>query len=130
MPEARWSAAALVLVPMLLAATTPNLVGRFSGTYLFDGTMTAQSMQIEVEKQHHRRFKVSVFAMNEPEFQGHGRVSKDGASFTASTKATGRHAPHLLLSGTISAGGTALDGSFTSHRAHHPDTTGTFTVAQ
>lgn len=126
----RSRAAALLLVTSLAAAALPNLAGTFPGTYLIDGTSNAQSLSIEVEKQHNRRLRLSVFASNEPEFRGRGKLSKDGASFTASTKATGRHAPHLKLTGTVGVGGSTLDGAFRLRRRGRADVTGTYSVAR
>lgn len=123
-------AAAILLAATTLcpAATPPDLTGRFSGTYLVDGTAAAQSLQIEVESQHGRRLKVSVFAMNEPEYMGHGHVSRDGTTAKLATHATGRR--HLILMANVGGGGTALEGTFTAKRRGHASRTGTFSVAR
>ncbi len=110
------------------AATAPDLTGRFSGTYLIDGTSVAQSLQIEVEKQHGRRFKVSVFALNEPEYMGRGRLARDGTTAKLVTHATGRR--HLILMANVGGGGTELDGTFIGKRPGHASTTGTFSVSR
>jgi hypothetical protein len=111
-----------------LAATPLDLTGRYSGTYLEDGTTSAQTMQLEVERQHGRRVHVSVFAMNQPEYMGRGHLSADGTGVNFATHATGRR--RLVLHASVLDGGATLDGTFAAKRPGRPATTGTFTVAR
>jgi hypothetical protein len=124
-----WTASVGVLLAVQCLAATPlDLRSRYAGTYLIDGTTSAQSLQIEVEKQHGRRLHVSIFAMNEPEYMGRGHITADNTSVKLATHATGRR--HLLLIGSVLDGGATLDGTFTSKRPGHAAVTGTFTVAR
>ena len=123
----------LAVVGVLLAvecgaATPPDLTGRYSGTYLIDGTSTALSLQLEVEKQRGRRLHVSVFATDQPEYMGGGHIARDAASVKLATHATGHR--RLGLSANVLDGGATLDGTFTSKRPGHPATTGTFSVTR
>jgi hypothetical protein len=120
----------LLAVPTLAAAEPPpDLVGFYSGTYLSDRPGSSpQSAQLEVEKQHHRRLKVSVFAVNLPEFQGHGHLLHDNVTLNMKTKATGRGAPHLIL--TTLLDGSTISGSYVTKRPGLPDDTGTFSVSR
>ena len=124
-----WSASAAVLIAVQCLAATPlDLRGRYAGTYLVDGTTSAQTLQIEVEKQHGRRLHVSIFAMNEPEYMGRGHLTADNTSVKLATHATGRR--HLVLIASVLDGGATLDGTFTSKRPGHAAVTGTFTVGR
>jgi len=107
-------------------ATTPSLVGTYSGTYLLDGTTSPQSLQIEVETQHGRRLRVSLFAMNQPEYQGHGHISRDNATVRMGLHATGHR--HLAIAATLLDGGNVLDGTFAGRRPGQPPAGGTLTV--
>src|SRR5262245_29694534 len=78
-----------------LATTPPSLAGRSSGSYVIGGTTSSQSLQIEVEAQHGRRLRVSLFAMNQPEYQGHGRLAHDDATVRMALHATGHR--HLTI---------------------------------
>jgi hypothetical protein len=123
----------LAVVAVLLAvecgaATAVDLTGRYSGTYLVDGTSTALTMQLEVEKQRGRRLHVSVFATDQPEYMGRGHIARDDASVKLATHATGRR--RLGLSANVLDGGATLDGTFVAKRPGRPATTGTFSVTR
>jgi hypothetical protein len=124
--------ALLGLVARAAVGASPiSLLGRYAGTYVVDGTSATQSLQIEVEKQHGRRLRVSVFAMNQPEFRGRGKLSKDDSTVTAATRATGkRQVPHLMLTATVSDGGATVAGTFLLKHHGRPDVTGTFSVGR
>jgi hypothetical protein len=111
-----------------VVAATPDLTGRFDGTYTYAGAPSSQTVQLEVERQHGRRLRVSVFAMNAPEYMGHGRVSRDGTTVKVVTHATGHR--HLLMMGDVLNAGASLAGTFTSKRSGQPTVTGTFAVAR
>jgi hypothetical protein len=103
----------------------------FSGTYVPSGSGSQQTLQIEIEKQHRRRLRVSVFAMNLPEFQGPGKLSKDNTTVTATTRATGKgNVPRFLITATVSDGGNTLSGSYTLKAKGRADVTGTFSVGR
>jgi hypothetical protein len=118
----------ILLAVECVAATPLDLTGRYSGTYVVDGTTAAQSLQLEVEKQHGRRLHVSVFAMNEPEYMGRGHISRDDATVKLATHATGHR--RLVLAASLLDGGATLDGTFTAKRPGHTATTGTFSVVR
>lgn len=121
----------LAVVRPLGAVPPLNLVGTFDGSYQQSGSGTPGTLRIEIEKQHRRRLRLSVFATNAPEYQGAGKLSKDNTTVTANTRATGKGAvPHLLISATVSDGGTTLAGNYTAKRKGHPDVVGTFAVAR
>ncbi len=133
-----WSRAVVVGALLVLSARPPGAVppldlggSTFSGTYLQTGAGTPRSVQIEFEKQHHRRLRISVFAVDQPEFQGRGKLSKDNTTVTAATRATGRgNVPRLLFTATVGGGGNSLSGDYTVKRKGHSGTTGTFAVAR
>ena len=120
----------LVALPTLAAAEAPpDLVGLYSGTYLSDRPGSSpRSAQLEVEKQHHRRLKVSVFAMDLPEFQGHGRLSHDDVTLDMKTKATGHGAPHLILTSVLD--GATISGTYATKQHGETSDTGTFSVSR
>jgi hypothetical protein len=123
-----FTSAVVLLAVQGLAGTPLDLVGRYSGTYLVDGTTSVQTLQLEVERQHGRRIHVSVFAMNEPEYMGRGHLSADNTRVNLATHATGRR--RLVLHAGVLDGGATLDGTFTSKQPGRPAVTGTFTVAR
>ena len=60
----------LTSVHVATAASPPNLLGNFYGTYTSDRPGSrALTMQIEVESQHKRQARVSIFAVDQPEFR-------------------------------------------------------------
>ncbi len=124
--------AAIAVAGVMLAgpvgAATLDLTGRFGGTYAYDGAPATQTLQLEVERQHGRRLRVSVFAMNEPEYMGHGHLSRDGTTVTLATHATGRR--HLVMKADVLDGGASLAGTFTLKRPGHAAVTGTFALAR
>jgi len=131
--------AAIVTGSLLLSMVRPagavpplDLRGNnFSGSYVQDGSATQNTLQIEIEKQHRRRLRVSVFAMNLPEFQGPGKLSKDNTTVTATTRATGKgKVPRFLITATVADAGATLSGSYTIKSKGRPDATGTFSVGR
>jgi hypothetical protein len=112
------------------AAAPPNLVGNFYGSYQSDRPGSgALTMQIEVESQRKRHARVSVFAVDQPEFQGSGTLLPDGVGLKMNTRATGKKAPRLVLTATTD--GTTISGTYSLKRhGDLPDDTGTFSVAR
>jgi hypothetical protein len=111
------------------AEPPPDLLGFYSGTYLSDSPgSSAQTLQLEVEKQHHRRLRVSVFAANRAEFQGRGHLLHDNVTLKMKTKATGRGAPHLILTATLD--GSTVAGTYLVKQRGRPDETGIFSVSR
>jgi len=125
-------AALLLAVARPLGAVPPlNLVGNFDGAYMRSGANTQGTLRIEVEKQHRRRLRVSVFATDQPEYQGPGKLSKDNGTVTATTRATGRgNVPRFLITATVGGGGTTLSGGYTIKARGRADVAGTFSVAR
>lgn len=119
---------ALVLLPAPRAAALPalNLLGTFSGTYMLDGRTTAETFELEVERQHRHRLRVSIFAVDQPEFQGRGRLTGDNTALKLHTHATGRGAPRLRATATVTDGGNSLTGAFSLKQVGHVAVTGTF----
>ena len=72
--------------------------------------------------------KVSVFAMDLPEFQGHGHLSHDNATLDMKTRATGHGAPHLIL--TSSLDGSTISGNYVTKQHGDTSDTGTFSVSR
>jgi len=120
----------VALVRPLAAVPPLSLLGTFSGSYVQSGSGTPHTLQIEIEKQHRRRLRVSVFAMNQPEYQGPGKLSKDNGTVTAKTRATGKGAPRFLVTATVSDAGHTLAGGYTIRSKGRADVTGTFSVAR
>jgi hypothetical protein len=108
----------------------PNLVTTFGGTYQLTGQTSAYTFQLEVEQQHGRRLRVSIFAVNQPEFRGRAKLLRDNATLTLHTKATGRGAARLRGMAQVDAGGTTISGTFVLHQKGLADRTGTFSVAR
>ena len=119
---------ALVLLPAPRAAALPalNLLGTFSGTYLLDGRTTAETFELEVERQHRHRLRVSIFAVDQPEFQGRGRLTSDNTTLQLHTHATGRGAPRLRGTAAVTDAGNSLTGTFSLKQVGHAEVTGTF----
>jgi hypothetical protein len=111
-----------------VAASTPDLTGRFDGTYTYGGVTAVQTVQLEVERQHGRRLRASVFAMNQPEYMGRGHISRDGTMVTLATHATGRR--RLVMMADVGDGGSSLVGTFTLKQRGHAAVTGTFSVGR
>jgi hypothetical protein len=112
------------------AAAPPNLVGNFYGSSRSDRPGSgALSMQIEVESQRKRHSRVSVFAVDQPEFQGSGALLPDGVGLKMNTRAMGEKAPRLVPTATTD--GTTIWGTYSLKRhGDLPDDTGTFSVAR
>jgi len=121
----------VALVRPLAAVPPLSLLGTFSGSYVQSGSGTPHTLQIEIEKQHRRRLRVSVFATDQPEYQGPGKLSKDNGTVTATTRATGRgNVPRFLITATVGGGGTTLSGGYTIKARGRADVAGTFSVAR
>lgn len=114
--------------PLAAATPPPNLVGTFSGTYQLSNQTSAETLQLEVERQHGRRLRVSIFAMDQPEFQGRAKLLRDGVSLTLHTKATGRGAARLRGTGDVGNAGTTISGTLILHQRGLEDRAGTFSV--
>ena len=121
---------ALLIVPLAGAAPAPSLLGTFGGNYMLTGQTTPETFEIEVERQHGRRLRVSIFATDQPEFQGRAKLMRDNVTLTLHTRATGRGAPRLRGSGAVGSDGTTITGTFLIHRRGVEDRTGTFSVAR
>ena len=123
-------ALAIVLVPRAFAVPAPNLLGTYRGSYVRTGQVSAESFEIEVEKQHGRRLRVSIFASNEPEFRGRAKLMRDDVTLALHTRATGRGAARLSGNGEVTDGGAAITGTFLIQKRGVTDRDGTFSVAR
>ena len=121
---------ALLVVPLAAAAPAPSLLGTFYGSYMLTGQSTPGTFEIEVERQHGRRLRVSIFATDQPEFRGRAKLMRDNVTVTLHTRATGRGAPRLRGTGAVDSNGTTIAGTFLLHRPGVEDRTGTFSVAR
>ena len=121
---------ALLVVPLATAAPAPSLLGTFGGTYMLTGQTTAETFEMEVERQHGRRLRVSIFATDQPEFQGRAKLMRDNVTLTLHTRATGRGAARLSGTGAVGDGGATISGTFLIHQRGVADRAGTFSVVR
>ena len=115
------AATALVLVSAtdIGYAKPPKLGRNYSGTYLRDGSSSPDTFNMEVgDRTSPKHWEhVSVFARNQPEFQGDGDVKKMNKEFHCDNlKATGNHAPKMALVANVISGGDTLEGTYTVKR--------------
>ena len=121
---------ALLVVPLAAATPAPNLLGTFGGSYMLTGQGNSETFNIEVERQHGHRLRVSIFATNQPEFRGRAKLMRDNVTLTLHTRATGRGAARLSGTGAVGDGGATIAGTFLIHQRGVADRTGMFSVTR
>lgn len=106
--------------------------GLFRGTY--DRSGDIESMDLEVAEQHGRKLtRLSINALNEAQFQGHGKIAKDLTTFKAklATNGSRKYRHTLKLTGTLTVGASiTFDGTYEMLRPSTTPLTGTFSLSR